>query len=92
MVEVGRDSTILILNDQDLASDKILGRSLGNDLVCEGIEMDQQIFSNGAGVMDGEQEIQVNIPERPCPPAVPGLPYPLCPFLCSVHQIVLMSI
>ena len=60
LVEVSRNSTARILDDQGLPSCQMLGRSVGNDLVNDIVELDLEVFGDDAVIMDGEEEIQVN--------------------------------
>jgi hypothetical protein len=44
LVQESRNGTIEVLNDKDLASSKILGRAIRNDLVNDIVELDLEIF------------------------------------------------
>ena len=59
-IEIGSHVPDLILGDQDFAFCQGASGSVGEDLVGDMIDLDLEVLGNDAGVMHGEEEVQVD--------------------------------
>ena len=61
VIEESGDGARFILNDKDFSLDEMLWRAIGEDLIGDVIELDKEVFRDRAGILNGEDEIQIQV-------------------------------